>query len=176
MTSDETMEVATFAAGCFWGVEDAFSRVPGVTGTRAGYTGGRTERPSYRDVCSGTTGHAEAVRVVFDPRAVSYTGLLDVFWAIHDPTTPGRQGVDVGEQYRSAIFYHSPVQERLAEESRAALAASGRFRRPVVTEIVPAGRFWDAEEYHQQYFAKNGGGGCHITYRPAPGHHSGEGR
>jgi peptide-methionine (S)-S-oxide reductase len=176
MTPDESMEVATFAAGCFWGVEDAFSKVPGVYATRVGYTGGRAEHPTYRDVCSGTTGHAEAVRVVFDPGTISYADLLDVFWNIHDPTTPGRQGVDVGEQYRSAIFHHSPEQERLAEESRAALAASGRFRRPIVTEIVPAGRFWDAEEYHQQYFAKNGGGGCHISYRPAPGQRSGGGK
>ena len=147
---------ATFAAGCFWGVESAFRRIPGVTGTRVGYTGGHTDDPSYYDVCSDTTGHAEAVEVEFDPEQVSYEELLAVFWANHDPTTPNRQGPDVGSQYRSAIFFHDAAQEAAAKASKEALAKSGTHRRPIVTEIVPAGDFWMAEDYHQQYFEKRG--------------------
>ncbi len=151
-------ELATFAAGCFWGVEDAFLGVPGVVETRVGYTGGRTDNPNYHQVCSHTTGHAEAVRVVFDPQQVTYEHLLNIFWGCHDPTQLNRQGPDVGDQYRSAIFFHSDEQRRLAEESRAALDGSGRLRKRVVTEIVPAAAFWDAEDYHQKYHQKNGGG------------------
>jgi len=153
---------ATFCAGCFWGVEAAFRRVPGVTGTAAGYMGGKLPHPTYRDVCTDTTGHAEVVEVVFDPEKVTYGNLLDVFWSIHDPTTPDRQGVDIGSQYRSAVFYHSPDQKVLAEASKEHLNRSGRFRRPVVTEIVPAQTFWRAEEYHQRYHEKHGGAGCGI--------------
>jgi peptide-methionine (S)-S-oxide reductase len=156
------MATATFAAGCFWGVEEAFRRVPGVVDAEVGYTGGHTESPTYRDVCSDRTGHAEAVRVEFDPARVSYDRLLDVFFEIHDPTTLNRQGPDVGSQYRSAVFYHDDDQRRAAEAAKAHLDASGRFRRPIVTQIVPAAPFWRAEEYHQRYFEKNGGSGCHI--------------
>lgn len=152
------IEKATFAAGCFWGVEAAFRRLlgKGVTSTQVGYTGGHTENPTYEDVCSHKTGHAEAVQIEYDPTKISYQDLLKVFWEIHDPTTPNRQGPDVGSQYRSAIFYHSPEQRRLAEESKEEIANSGRFRGRIVTEIVPAGKFYRAEEYHQQYFEKRG--------------------
>jgi len=151
-------ETATFAAGCFWGVESAFRELigRGVKSTRVGYTGGHFKNPTYRDVCSHETGHAEAVEVQYDPRAITYEDLLEVFWSIHDPTTPNRQGPDVGSQYRSAIFYHSPEQRRLAEESKAKLEKSKRFDSPIVTEIVPAGDFYEAEEYHQQYYEKRG--------------------
>ena len=155
-------EKATFAAGCFWGVEAAFRRVPGVLETQVGYTGGHTDHPTYEQVCTDRTGHAEAVEVTYDPARVSYGDLLQVFWEIHDPTTPNRQGPDVGSQYRSAIFTYSPEQQRMAEESRAAVGGSGRFRRPVVTEIVPAQTFWRAEEYHQRYLEKHGRGACHL--------------
>jgi len=155
-------EKATFAAGCFWGVEAAFRRVPGVLETQVGYTGGHTDHPTYEQVCTDRTGHAEAVEVTYDPARVSYGDLLRVFWEIHDPTTPNRQGPDVGSQYRSAIFTHSPDQKRMAEESRAAVGRSGRFRRPVVTEIVPSQTFWRAEEYHQRYLEKHGRGACHL--------------
>jgi peptide-methionine (S)-S-oxide reductase len=150
------MEKATFAAGCFWGIEDAFRQVKGVTDAATGYTGGRLESPTYEDVCSDTTGHAEAVQVEFDPAQVSYDDLLAVFWRIHDPTTPNRQGPDVGSQYRSAIFFHGPEQEAAARASKAKQEASGRHRRPIVTEIAPAARFWRAEEYHQRYNEKHG--------------------
>ena len=150
------MEKATFAAGCFWGVEDAFRQVKGVTDAAAGYTGGTMESPTYRDVCGDATGHAEAVQVEFDPAQVSYDDLLSVFWEIHDPTTPNRQGPDVGSQYRSAIFFHSPEQEKAARASKDKQDASGRHRRPIVTEITPASRFWRAEEYHQRYNEKHG--------------------
>ena len=156
------MEKATFAAGCFWGIEARFREVEGVVETSVGYTGGKLDSPTYHDVCSGTTGHAEAVQVAFDPTRVSYEELLDIFWGIHDPTTPNRQGPDVGEQYRSAIFFHSPEQERAARESKARLDASGRFKRPIVTQIVPAAPFWPAEEYHQRYLEKRGLAVCHI--------------
>jgi len=155
-------DTATFAAGCFWGVEAAFIKVKGVSSTAVGYTGGRTEQPTYRDVCSDTTGHAEAVEVVFDPQAVSYEQLLDEFWAVHDPTTRNSQGPDFGSQYRSTIFYHSSEQQAAAIASKEKLQKSGRYPRPVVTEIVPAVTFWPAEEYHQKYFKKHGGGSCHI--------------
>ncbi len=157
--SEDTRK-ATFAAGCFWGVEAAFRRVKGVVSTRVGYTGGTRDNPSYRDVCSGATGHAEAVEVTFDPEQVSYGRLLDFFWDIHDPTTLNRQGPDIGSQYRSAIFFHDPQQQIEAEASIQRLDASGGGNRPVVTQIVPASTFWPAEEYHQQYFEKRGGGSC----------------
>lgn len=159
------MEKATFAAGCFWGVEDAFRQVKGVTDAAVGYTGGHTDNPTYPEVCTDTTGHAEAVEVTFEPHVVSYDQLLDVFWAIHDPTQFNRQGPDVGSQYRSAIFYHSEAQRQAAEESKQRLEASGKFRRRIVTEIAPASAFWRAEDYHQQYFARRGGRGirgCHV--------------
>lgn len=152
------MEKATFAAGCFWGVEESFYDLPGVIATRVGYTGGTVEHPTYQQVCSDTTGHAEAVEVTFDPAQIGYDRLLQVFWRDHDPTQFNRQGPDVGSQYRSAIFYHSDEQRRLAEESRDAVDRSGRYQRSVVTEIVPAGTFWEAEEYHQKYHMKNSGG------------------
>lgn len=155
-------EKATFAAGCFWGVEAAFRGVNGVTETQVGYTGGHTPNPTYEQVCTDRTGHAEAVEVTFDPEKVSYAELLRIFWQIHDPTTPNRQGPDLGSQYRSAIFTHSGEQKRLAEESRDALGRSGRFRRPIVTEIVPAQTFWRAEEYHQRYLEKHGRASCHL--------------
>jgi peptide-methionine (S)-S-oxide reductase len=154
------LEKATFAAGCFWGVENAFRHVQGVVSTQVGYTGGKTENPTYRDVCTHTTGHAEAVEVTFDPSVMSYEKLLDVFWSIHDPTQLYRQGPDVGSQYRSAIFYHSPEQEAAAIASKEKLEESGKYKRPVVTEIAPAGPFYRAEEYHQQYYEKAGMGGC----------------
>ena len=158
------MEKATFAAGCFWGVEARLREIPGVVDTAVGYAGGSLTEPTYRDVCSGTTGHAEAVDVTFDPSRVTFADLLEVFWAIHDPTTPNRQGPDVGTQYRSAIFCHGAEQERMAHESKARLDATGRFKRPVVTEIVPAGRFWRAEEYHQRYLEKRGAAACGISH------------
>lgn len=154
------MEKATFAAGCFWGVEAAFRRVKGVTSTAVGYTGGTTPDPTYEQVCADRTGHAEAVQVEYDPAQVSYETLLDVFWETHDPTTPNRQGPDVGSQYRSAIFFHALDQQAAAEASRDALQTSGHHRRPIVTEISPAGTFYRAEEYHQQYHEKRGISGC----------------
>lgn len=143
-----------FGAGCFWGVEESFRRIPGVIEVEAGYSGGSTEHPTYREVCSNTTGHAETVRVAFDPERVTYDRLLEAFWSMHDPTTPNRQGPDVGTQYRSVIFTCSPEQERAARASRDRLAASGRYERPIVTEIASAGTFWRAEEYHQRYLEK----------------------
>jgi len=157
-----TLEKATFGAGCFWGVEAAFRSVKGVVSTQVGYAGGRTPDPTYEQVCSGRTGHAEAVEVTYDPTQVAYDDLLRVFWENHDPTTPNRQGPDVGEQYRSAIFFHSPEQEAAAKASVASLEAAKRFRRPIVTRIVPAGPFYRAEEYHQQYLEKRGQASCHI--------------
>jgi peptide-methionine (S)-S-oxide reductase len=153
---------ATFGAGCFWGVEAAFRRVQVVIDTAVGYMGGMHEYPTYRDVCTGTTGHAEVVEVVFDPQKVSYETLLEIFFGIHDPTTPDRQGVDVGTQYRSVIFCHNPEQRGSAVSVKGRLDRSGRFRRPIVTEIVPAQTFWRAEEYHQRYHEKHGGSGCAI--------------
>jgi len=150
------MATATFAAGCFWGVEAAFRRVSGVISTTVGYTGGTVENPTYEQVCTDRTGHAEAVQVEYDPARISYEALLDVFWSCHDPTQRNRQGPDVGRQYRSAIFFHDTEQEQAAKGSKAALEASGRFRQPIVTEIVPAAPFWRAEDYHQQYLEKRG--------------------
>ena len=150
------METATFGAGCFWGVESVFEQVDGVTATKVGYTGGFTQAPSYEDVCSHRTGHAEAVEVTFDPARVSYDTLLDIFWMNHDPTQLNRQGPDVGDSYRSVIFFQSPEQETAALASRKRLEESGHYRRPIVTEIVPAAQFWDAEEYHQKYFSRRG--------------------
>jgi peptide-methionine (S)-S-oxide reductase len=156
------MEKATFGAGCFWGVESAFRQIAGVTDAAVGFMGGTTANPSYRDVCTGRTGHAEVTQVTFDPARVSYELLLDVFWEIHDPTTLNRQGPDHGTQYRSAIFYHSPEQEAAARASLQKLEAAKKFARPIVTQIVPAGDFYRAEEYHQRYFEKNGISACHI--------------
>nr|WP_209676366.1 peptide-methionine (S)-S-oxide reductase MsrA [Methanolinea mesophila] len=158
-------ETATFAAGCFWGVEASFRQIKGVISTRVGYTGGTKEHPTYEQVCSHTTGHAEAVEIVFDPTVVTYTRLLDVFWSIHDPTQMNRQGPDIGSNYRSAIFYHSGEQKEKAGESLKRQQDSPRFAgKKIVTQIVPATTFWPAEEYHQQFFEKRGmkGGGCHI--------------
>jgi len=156
------MATATFAAGCFWGVEAAFRRVPGVLSTRAGYIGGSVPNPSYEQVCSHRTGHAEAVEVDYDPARVSYDELLKVFWEEHDPTQLNRQGPDVGDQYRSAIFVHDAEQEAAAQASKARLAQSGRFRRPIVTQITPAPTFYPAEDYHQQYLEKQGLAACHL--------------
>lgn len=158
---NKTPQTATFAAGCFWGVEAAFRQIPGVVDVVSGYTGGKTERPTYREVCGHGTGHAEAVEVTFDPERVGYEQLLGAFWSIHDPTQLNRQGPDVGDQYRSAIFTHSPEQMRAAIASRDAEQANQR--RPIVTEIAAAPAFWPAEEYHQRYFEKNGGAACHIA-------------
>jgi len=156
-------EKATFAAGCFWGVEAAFREVKGVISTQVGYTGGQTTNPTYEEVSSGKTGHAEAVEVIFDADTVSYQELLNLFWSIHDPTQLNRQGPDYGTNYRSAIFYHSDAQKTLAEGSRKKLAESGRYgRRPIATEIVPATPFYPAEEYHQQFYEKQGKKSCRI--------------
>lgn len=156
------MEKATFAAGCFWGVEAAFRKVPGVLDVQVGYTGGKTEAPSYEEVCTDRTGHAEAVEVTFDPDRVRYEALVDRFFQIHDPTQWNRQGPDVGSQYRSAIFFHTAEQEAAALEAKRRLEAAGRSRRPVVTQILPAGPFYRAEEYHQRYAEKHPERFCHI--------------
>jgi peptide-methionine (S)-S-oxide reductase len=156
------MEKATFGAGCFWGVEAAFRSVQGVTATRVGYLGGTLANPTYKDVCSGTTGHAEVVEVTYDPEKISYETLLKVFWENHDPTQLNRQGPDHGVQYRSAIFYHTPEQEAAARASKKALDDAHRYRRPIVTEITPASTFWEAEDYHQQFLEKRGLASCHI--------------
>jgi peptide-methionine (S)-S-oxide reductase len=155
-------EKATFAAGCFWGVEAAFRQVPGVLDAAVGYSGGAFPNPTYEDVCTGRTGHAESVRVEFDPARVSYDQLLDVFWENHDPTTLNRQGPDVGTQYRSVIFVEGREQEKAAKESKERLEKSGRYRRPIVTEIAPAQPFWRAEDYHQRYLEKRGLAHCKI--------------
>ena len=155
-------ERATFGAGCFWGIEAAFRRVPGVIETAVGYSGGHMRNPSYKDVCTDETGHAEVVEVTFDPAKISYEQVLDVFWKIHDPTQVNRQGPDFGAQYRTAIFFHSAEQEAAAKKSKAALEASGKFRRPIATEITAAGTFYRAEEYHQRYLEKRGAASCHI--------------
>lgn len=152
------MEIATFAAGCFWGVEDSFTAIPGIISTRVGYCGGHLEHPSYQDVCSGTSGHAEALEITFDPQLISFESLLTIFWECHDPTQLNRQGPDMGSQYRSAIFYHSDIQKQNAEESLQQLEQSGRLHRPVATVIVPAGAFWEAEKYHQKYHQKHAAG------------------
>ena len=154
------MEKATFGAGCFWGVEETFRRLAGVTDTAVGYEGGSLDNPTYHDVCTDRTGHAEVVQVTFDPAVISFHDLLNVFWENHDPTTMNRQGPDTGTQYRSVIFFHSPEQEAEAKRSRD--EAQKNFRRPIVTQIVPAATFWRAEEYHQQYLAKRGLSHCHL--------------
>lgn len=156
------LQIATFAAGCFWGVEEAFRTLNGVISTRAGYTGGRFRNPSYEDVCSGRTGHAEAVEIEFNPEKISYPALLDIFWKIHDPTTPNRQGPDVGEQYRSAIFFHDKQQEQEAQASKRKLEESNTYKGAIVTQIMPAEEFYEAETYHQQYLLKRGLPGCGI--------------
>lgn len=150
------MAKATFGAGCFWGVEAEFREIPGVTDTAVGFMGGHTVGPTYHQVCAGDTGHAEVCEVTFDPQRVSYEKLLDAFWNMHDPTTRNRQGPDFGTQYRSVIFYHDDAQKAAAEASKAALESSGRFKRPIVTQIVAAGPFYRAEEYHQRYLEKQG--------------------
>jgi peptide-methionine (S)-S-oxide reductase len=155
-------EKATFAAGCFWGVEEVFRKVPGVIDTQVGYTGGKIANPTYKEVCTDATGHAEAIEITFDPAKVIYKKFVDLFFKMHDPTQVNRQGPDFGTQYRSAIFYHSPEQETVAEAAKAALEKSGKYKKPVATQIVPAGPFYRAEEYHQRYFEKNGGPACHI--------------
>jgi peptide-methionine (S)-S-oxide reductase len=155
-------ETATFGAGCFWGIEAAFRRIPGVIDATVGYSGGHTVNPTYKDVCTDDTGHAEVVQVTFDPSQVSYEKLLDAFWQMHDPTQVNRQGPDFGSQYRTAIFFHSPEQKAAAEKSKAALQASAKFRKPVATEITAAGHFYRAEDYHQRYLEKRGADSCHF--------------
>jgi peptide-methionine (S)-S-oxide reductase len=157
------MAKGTFAAGCFWGVEATFRQLPGVTATRVGYIGGNTVNPTYKEVCTDTTGHAEAVEVDYDPDKLSYDKLLEVFWENHDPTQLNRQGPDFGKQYRTAIFFHSPEQEAAARASKEKLAKSGRFSKPIATQIVPAATFYEAEDYHQQYLEKRGLASCHIN-------------
>ncbi len=158
-------QTATFAAGCFWGVEQAFREVDGVSATEVGYIGGDKANPTYEEVCRKTTGHAEAVRITFDPAIVSYADLLGVFWNLHDPTQVGRQGLDVGDQYRTAIFTHNEDQANVAAASKKAEDESGEHRAPIATTIEPAGQWWKAEDYHQQYFEKRGGGACAIRLK-----------
>jgi peptide-methionine (S)-S-oxide reductase len=157
-----TTEIATFGAGCFWGVEAAFSRVPGVTEAVSGYSNGHTVNPTYKDVCTDETGHAEVVQVTYDPAKVSFEHLLEVFWGLHDPTQVNRQGPDFGSQYRTAVFFHTPEQEGIAKKVKATLDASGKFRKPIATEITAAGPFYRAEEYHQKYLEKRGATSCHF--------------
>lgn len=157
------MEKATFGAGCFWGVESFFLEVPGVSDVVSGYAGGHVANPTYRQVCSGMTNHAEVVQITFDPAKVKYEKLVDLFFKMHDPTQLNRQGPDHGTQYRTVIFTHSPEQARIAKAKIAELSASGKFRRPIVTTVEDAQPFWRAEEYHQKYFEKNGGS-CHVSY------------
>ncbi|MBF6592135.1 MAG: peptide-methionine (S)-S-oxide reductase MsrA [Ktedonobacterales bacterium] len=161
-TTETHTERAIFGAGCFWGVEDTFRQVPGVVTATSGYAGGTLADPTYKEVCSGRTGHAEVVQVEYDPTRVTYDTLLDIFWKSHDPTTPNRQGPDVGTQYRSVIFSFTPEQETAANASKARLAESGSYGRPIVTEIAPAPPFYRAEEYHQRYYEKHGISSCHI--------------
>ena len=156
------MEKATFGAGCFWGVEVRFGQIPGVTETAVGYEGGKLANPTYKDVCSDRTGHAEVVEMTFDPARVSYQAIVNEFFELHDPTQLNRQGPDWGNQYRSAIFFHSPEQEATAKQVIARLEAEHHFRKPIVTEVVPAQTFWRAEEYHQKYLEKRGAVACHV--------------
>lgn len=156
------LQTAAFGAGCFWGVEETFRAIPGVKETAVGYMGGSTENPTYQDVCTDQTGHAEVVRVTYDADEVSYEKLLEVFWENHNPTQFNRQGPDYGSQYRSVIFFYTPEQKVEAEASKAALEASGKYDRKIVTQIVPEAPFWMAEEYHQQYLAKRGLSSCHL--------------
>lgn len=162
MDESGNLKKASFAAGCFWGVEAAFRQLKGVVDTRVGYMGGNFENPKYGDVCSGKTGHAESVEITYDPLTISYNELLDVFWEVHDPTTPNRQGPDIGEQYRSVIFYHNKEQKKLANDSKKKLQDSGRYMDDIVTEIIPASKFWTAEEYHQRYLEKRGRKFCGL--------------
>lgn len=162
MANAGAVQQAIFGAGCFWGVEQAFLETPGVTATQVGYSGGATERPTYDDVCSGTTGHTEVVLVQFDPAKLSYQQLVERFFAIHDPTQLNRQGPDIGHQYRSVIHFFDAEQEHTAREVRTALSTANRYAHPIVTAIEPAAPFWPAEEYHQKYVQKHGGGGCHV--------------
>ena len=155
------MEKATFGAGCFWGVEEAFRQLKGVASTAVGYEGGTLNNPTYKDVCTGRTGHAEVVEVTYDPSQVSYDALLNIFWSNHNPTSLNRQGPDIGTQYRTVIFFHTPQQEKAATASKDKLQKTG-YKSPIVTQIVPAAIFWKAEDYHQQYLAKRGLGSCHI--------------
>ena len=157
-----TLEKATFGAGCFWGVEAAFRQIKGVVSTAVGFSGGNYDNPSYHDVCTGRTGHAEVVEVTYDPARVSYEDLLKVFWENHNPTTLNRQGWDVGTQYRSAIYFHDAKQEAAARASKEQLEKSGKYRKPIVTEVTPASTFYMAEDYHQQYLEKRGLSSCHI--------------
>ena len=157
------MEKATFGAGCFWGIEAAFRQVKGIASTAVGYSGGAFQNPTYEDVCSGKTGHAESVQVEYDPSKASYEDLLKVFWENHNPTTLNRQGPDVGEQYRSVIFYHTPEQKATALASKEKLEAGGHYQKPIVTQILPAGEFYRAEEYHQRYLEKRGHFSCHLS-------------
>jgi peptide-methionine (S)-S-oxide reductase len=159
---NQMSEIATFAAGCFWGVEESFRQIPGVIDTTVGYSNGHTVNPTYKDVCTDETGHAEVVQVTYDPAKVSFEQLLDAFWKAHDPTQVNRQGPDFGAQYRTGIFTHSPEQEAVAKKSLAALDASGKFKRPIATEITPAGPLYRAEEYHQKYLQKRGAPSCHF--------------
>ena len=156
------MEKATFGAGCFWGVEARFQQVPGVLETAVGYEGGALENPTYKDVCTDRTGHAEVVELTFDPHRVSYAALLDLFFELHDPTQVNRQGPDWGTQYRTVVFFHSPEQEAAARGAIAHLDASHKYAKPIATQVVPAGTFWRAEEYHQKYLEKRGAVSCHI--------------
>ena len=159
---NDKYEKATFGAGCFWGVEDAFLQIEGVKMTTVGYLGGSMKNPTYKDICYNNTGHAEVVEIVFDPKVVSYENLLSVFWEIHNPTLLNRQGPDVGTQYRSAIFFHSKKQKMIAEKSKNDLENSKKFKNPIVTEITETSKFYKAEEYHQEYLKKNGLSSCHI--------------
>ena len=158
--NENNLEIATFAAGCFWGVEDAFMKVRGVKSTRVGYTGGNLTNPTYEDVCTDRTGHAEAIQLKYDPKGISYKELLELFWSLHNPTTINRQGPDIGTQYRSSIFFHTPEQEKIAKRVKQELNGS-KFQNKIVTEIVPASIFYPAEEYHQKYYQKIGGGSCY---------------
>jgi peptide-methionine (S)-S-oxide reductase len=166
-TDTNALELATFAGGCFWCLEAVFERLDGVKSVVSGYAGGKTDKPTYKAVCEGDSGHAEVVQIAFDPKVVSFSRLLDVFWEAHDPTTLNRQGADHGTQYRSAIFFHSPEQQAAAEGSKRAADSSGKFRSPIVTELAPLTRFWPAEEYHQDYFRRNPTAGyCRIVIDP----------
>jgi peptide-methionine (S)-S-oxide reductase len=159
--NENNLEMATFAAGCFWGVEEAFMKRKGIKSTIVGYIGGNLPNPTYEDVCTDRTGHAEGVQLKYDPKEISYEELLDLFWSIHNPTTKNRQGPDIGTQYRSTIFYHTPEQERIATKSKQQLDDSNKFQDKIVTEIVPATTFYRAEDYHQKYYQKIGGGSCY---------------
>jgi peptide-methionine (S)-S-oxide reductase len=158
--NENGLEIATFAAGCFWGVEDAFMKTKGVKSTKVGYTGGSLTNPTYEDVCTDRTGHAEAIQIKYDPKEISYKELLELFWSIHNPTTKNRQGPDIGTQYRSSIFYHTSEQEKIANEVKQDLDDS-KFQNKIVTEIIAASTFYPAEEYHQKYYQKIGGGSCY---------------